>query len=282
VIGILSIRRVPPSSTAANTREGGCGNLSGHRGEGLGFADFEILDGKTRFLQCSRAASEPPRNGGRIVGERNGNLSQDPRETRREAALLGRQIGVARRQSEAVRLADRRYADNSHRDIEVAYQPLHDHQLLVILFAEIRGVRESLDQQLGYDRRNTVEVTGTVPAAQAFREAGDAHGRRKTGRVHLIDRRHEDEINPRRSQHLKVGRLAPRVGTEILTRRELLRIDKYRRNDAIAFSVSCPYQHHMTFMQCAHRRHQPDSLLRLAPEGDVPSQIADGAPNFHR
>ena len=81
-------------------------------------------------------------------------------------------------------------------------------------------------------------------------------------------------------QHFEVGRLAARIGAEILGRSKLLRVDEDRRDDPIAFGPGGPNERHMALMQCAHRRHQADPLVALAPTGDVLPQIGNGPRNL--
>ena len=57
-----------------------------------------------------------------------------------DAALVRRQVAVARGEREAVGLAHRRRAEDLHRQVEVARHALDHQQLLVVLLAEDRDV----------------------------------------------------------------------------------------------------------------------------------------------
>src|SRR5262249_26668384 len=71
------------------------------------------------------------------IGERLGRVAQQPWERRRLPAFAGREVAVARRHGEIVRLAHRGHADDLGRDVEIARHTTHDLELLVILFAKI-------------------------------------------------------------------------------------------------------------------------------------------------
>ena len=120
-------------------------------------------------------------------------------------------------------------------------------------------------------------MAGTVRAAEALGQSAHSHQRRKIGRIHFVHRGDENEIDAGRLQHFEVGRLAARIGAEILGRSKLLRVDEDRRDDPIAFGPGGLDERHMPLVQCAHRRHQTDPLVALAPKGDVLSQIGNGA-----
>ena len=120
-------------------------------------------------------------------------------------------------------------------------------------------------------------MAGPVRPAQAISQALHPNGGRETRRVDLGCRRHKDKVNPCRPEHCKIGRLAPRIGGEVFTGPELCRIDKDRRDDALALGLRCPDQRQMTVVQRAHRRHQADPLTGFSPPGDVTAQIDDGA-----
>src|SRR5213596_2744556 len=110
----------------------------------------------------------------------------------------------------------------------------HYQQLLVVLLAEARDIRQALQQELRDDGRDAVKMPGTMCAFQLIADAGDADGRDKARRVHLLDRRREDEIDTGLAEFREIGGLATRIGGEILSRPELPRIDKQRGNDALA------------------------------------------------
>ena len=79
----------------------------------------------------------------------------------------------------------------------------------------------------------------------------------------------------------EIGRLAVGIGAKILGRSKLLWVDENRSDHPIAFGPGGPDERHMSFVQCPHRRHQPDPLVSFAPKGDKPPQIGNGPRNLH-
>ena len=73
-----------------------------------------------------------------------------------ERSLLLRQEPIARGQGQPIVLAHRRHAFDAHRDVEIAHEPAHHGQLLVILLAEERRIRQRLQQQLRHDSSDAV------------------------------------------------------------------------------------------------------------------------------
>src|SRR5438270_262873 len=102
----------------------------------------------------------------------------------------------------------------------------HHQQLLIVLLAEARDIRQALQQELRDDGRDAVKMPGTVCAFQVVTDAGDAYGRDIARRVHLLDGGREDEIDTGLAESREIGGLVTRIGGEILSRPELRRIDK--------------------------------------------------------
>ena len=89
------------------------------------------------------------------------------------------------------------------------------------------------------------------------------------------------EVHAGRLQHREIGRLAARIGGEILIGSELLRIDEDRRDDAAAIGSGSLHERQVPLVQRAHRRHQADPIVTLAPKREPPSQIGNGSRHFH-
>src|SRR5256885_16889260 len=102
----------------------------------------------------------------------------------------------------------------------------HHQQLLVVLLTETRDIRQTLQQELRDDGRDAVKMPGTVCAFQVIADAGDADGRNKARRVHLLDARREDEIDTGLAESREIGGLVTWIGGETLSRPELRRIAK--------------------------------------------------------
>jgi hypothetical protein len=118
-------------------------------------------------------------------------------------------------------------------------------------------------------------MTGAMGATEAIGQTRHANSGRKPRRVHLGDRGHEDEGDALRSQHRKIGCLAPRISGEILVRGELLRVDENRRYHMVAFGSRRTDQRQMTLVQRAHSRHQADPLAGFPPDGDMAPQTSN-------
>ena len=125
-------------------------------------------------------------------------------------------------------------------------------------------------------------MTGAVRAAQPLGQPRYLDERGKSRRVDFVGGGNERQIDLRRAQHVEIGRLAARVGTEILVRRKLLGVDEDRRDDAITSLPRRADQRHVARVQRAHGRHQPDPLAGFSPPGDVAPQIGDRPYNFER
>ena len=166
-----------------------------------------------------------------------------------------------------------------HRKIEIARQATDHQQLLIVFFAKIGDVGQRLDQELGYDRGDAVEMADAMSAAQPFAQPADPNQGRKPRRVDFVAGRDKSEIGARRLQHVEIGGLAARIGAEILGGRELLRVDKDRSDNAAAIAARRSNQSQMTGVQRAHRRHQANALAGSAPIGHVRSELAD-CPRF--
>src|SRR6266545_401417 len=137
--------------------------------------------------------------------------AQCPGQCQRRAALVGAQVGVARRQRQPVQLTHRRGHVDGECEIEVLDQPLHEHRLLKILAAEHRNVRLHDVEQLGDDREHPREVAGPRGAFERVRDRGgprhDADHR--LGAVHRGRLRHEQAVYAAMDRAGPVVRVVP-------------------------------------------------------------------------
>ena len=74
----------------------------------------------------------------------------------------------------------------------------------------------------------------------------------------VVDVGRPEDRAARRVQHRRVGRLAARIGGEILVRAELGRIDEDRGDDMVRAPPRLGDQRHMAGVERAHRRHEGD------------------------
>src|SRR3984893_18882311 len=116
----------------------------------------------------------------------------------------------------------------------------------------------------------------SVGTAEAGGQAGAPHGGGKPRRIPLGDLGHKDDGDARRPKHRKISRLAARIGGEILVRRELLWVDKDRRDDPVALGPSRPDQRQMALVQRPHRRYKADARAGFSPAGDLAPEIGNG------
>ncbi len=116
-------------------------------------------------------------------------------EDRRGGSLLGRQVDVARRQGEAVGLADRRAGDDLRRDRQVARHLADDHHLLGVLLAEVGVVRPDQVEQDGDDRRDAIEMAGPRGALERPGDRTDRDDGVEAGRIDLRRVGGEDDVD---------------------------------------------------------------------------------------
>ena len=173
----LSMRRVFPTRTAAASAA-----RARHDRAGAWFRDRRRRRSRRRArrararhasrLSRRRASVSPARRGRRAAKRAFG-------QERGALALLGREVGVARGEREAVRLAHGLADDEAQRKVQVAHHPADHGDLLQILAAEVRDVGRDLEEELRDDGRHAAEV---ARADRAFAALGDALRRRPRSR----------------------------------------------------------------------------------------------------
>jgi len=99
-------------------------------------------------------------------------------------ALLGREVLVAARQREPVRVADRRHRDDLDRYVQVAHHPPDAGELLRVLLPEVGDVGCGEVQELEYDGDNPVEV---ARPAGPFEDVADRAGADADDRLARVD-----------------------------------------------------------------------------------------------
>ena len=109
-----------------------------------------LEDCGARRIQC-RLHAGTPRQGG-------GGFGQRPLQGRRDPALFGAEIGIARRQRQTIRFALGGDTVNARGDVEIGGEPADDRKLLIVLLAEIGVVGAGLIEQLGDHRRDAGDM----------------------------------------------------------------------------------------------------------------------------
>src|SRR5204863_9707724 len=90
------------------------------------------------------------------------------RQRNRPPTFVRRQVGIARRQREAVGLAHGRYANDLYGDGEVLDHATNDHELLEVLLAEQRDSGAHGQKEPGDDGRDAIEMTRTSRSLPSF------------------------------------------------------------------------------------------------------------------
>jgi hypothetical protein len=198
-------------------------------------------------------------------------------------ALDGRQEGVARRQREAVRIANGRQHAELDLEREVADQRADHLGLLRILLPEVRAAGAHDREELEHDRRHAAEVTGPEPPFEDRAELGDVDPGLEAGRVHLIGARCEDDVDAFLLRELEVALLVARVAGEVAALGELSRVDEQAHDDGLVLGPRGPEEREVAAVQRTHGRHEPDrpGARRLENRPDVldrPRDVHEGLP----
>ena len=132
-----------------------------------------------------------------------------------------------------------------------------------------------MQQELGDDRGDAVEMIGPRGAAQILGQVADADMGAEALRIHLGRVGREDEIGAGLGELGEIALFVARVVTEVLARAELDRVHEDGHDHVVGFALGEGDEGEMAFMQRAHGGHESDRLARLSPSGDVAAQVAD-------
>jgi len=200
----------------------------------------------------------------------------------RAAALVFGQVGIARRQREAVLVADDRNGDDLCSEVEVDRQPPDHRELLEILFPKNRDLGPDRVEKLGDDGRDAVEMTGPGLAFPALAEACDRDARGKTGGVHLLGRRHPQKVAAGGVERPCILFLLPRIALEVLALSELQRVDEQAGDNPVRLPARLFDQREMAAMERAHRRHQRHPVPAGAQCDERAAQLFIVTDRLHR
>ena len=200
-----------------------------------------------------------------------GALARLPRLARRQerpaqhgsgrALRLG-QVHVARRQREAVGLADGRVGDDLGPDREVARHLADHEELLRVLLAEVRAIGADEVEQDRDDRRDALEMARPGRALERLADRADADDRVEARRVDLVDRRREHDVGALLRGDLDVAVLVARVLLEVGGVAELARVHEDRDDGRRVLGPRATDQRAMALVQPAHGRHEADRPRR--------------------
>ena len=196
------------------------------------------------------------------------------------AAFLRREVDIARRKGEPVRLPHRRRKVEFHRHVQVADHPLNDHALLKVLQTKNGHVRRGDVKKLQHHRADAAEMPRPRRAAERLRDALFIHPRGEIRRVHLRGLRVEDQIDPLALAEFPIGFERPGIAGEILLRPELRRVHKDAGHYRAAFARQLPRPLQKGCMAAVKRAHGGNQYDRMWSLPASPRGIADGAENF--
>ena len=172
------------------------------------------------------------------------------------------EVFVAARERQTGSLAHDRHTMDFDIEVQVLHHAFDEEHLLVILLAKIGMVRPGNEEKLGDDGQNTAEMSRAVSAAvQAFEGLVAYHGKRVTGRIHLLHARCKDKVGSQGFGEFRVGLEALGVLVQILVLAELDRIQKYTDNRNITILHRFPDKRCVTFVQSAHRGDETDCFI---------------------
>jgi hypothetical protein len=175
-------------------------------------------------------------------------------EGERPLAVLRPEPGIARREREAVRVADRRDDVERDGDVEVAHHARDDHHLLGVLLPEEGHVGADDVEQLAHDGAHACEVARpALGALQHRREPADGDLRREPRGVDLAHGRGEEHVHAEPLGDRRVGGLRARVGVEVRGLVELRGVDEEGHHDEVAALPRGAHERLMTRVEGAHR-----------------------------
>ena len=172
--------------------------------------------------------------------------------------LIGREVGVARAQSQAVGLTHGGHTHDLHGNKQIFRHAADDRQLLAVFLAKDGEVRPAEQQQFGHHRADPPKVGRTGNAAEPGCQRRRFHLGGVAFRVHGGGVGHEEHI---RARGLNEGRIffrAARVSGQVFIRAELRWVHEHRNDQFIGQIPTFTNQAFMSGMQKTHGGHQGD------------------------
>ncbi len=109
------------------------------------------------------------------------------------------------------------------------------------------------------------------------RDARHGDGRREAVRIDDLDRGGIEQVAAHRREQLRIARLVPGIGREILARRELGRIDEEAGDHTAGGLFRPAHQRQVALVQGAHGGDQADPLALDAPAAHAGPELRNGA-----
>jgi hypothetical protein len=199
-----------------------------------------------------------------------------PLRGERRLAVGGREVAVAARHGQAVRLAHRRDGDDVDPEVEVGDHPPDEQQLLGVLLPEQRNLSAGQVQQLADHGEDAVEVAWSrLPLEHVAERAGIHPDGGVAVRVHLVGGGCEDQVDALALAELQVGVEGARVPRQVFARPELQRVEEQRHDDDGRTLAGLPHQGRVPLVQRPESHDHRD--IAAAERGPASRQLGTGA-----
>src|SRR5262245_36447237 len=157
-------------------------------------------------------------------------------------------------------------ADDLDLEIQVSHQPSNQLQLLVVFLAKDRHMGPHDIEQLRDYRANSLEVTGSMGAAQKHAQFVHIHMRLVALRIDLSYRGVEQNISMLLFQQCSVPFKVARISSKVFVGTELCRVDENRDNEAIAPLLPIPRKTQMGVVKNSHCGDKDDAFSSITLE----------------
>jgi hypothetical protein len=136
-------------------------------------------------------------------------------------------------------------------------------------------------EEPGHHRGDAVEVSGPRRAVEPIREIPDVHVGRVTSRVEgLLGQ--EQQIDALRLALPRIALGIAWVAREVLARSELERVHEDRDHAHVGPRARDPHERSVSFVEEAHRRHEPDRAPVRAERLRARGDLSERADDLHR
>ena len=126
-------------------------------------------------------------------------------------------------------------------------------------------------------------MAGARASVKLFAQPLDHHpGHRVVGtRIHLLDRRRKQDLDPFPFQQLAVAIELARISRQILGGSELRGVHKNGYRNRVALRFGSAHQRQVAFMQSAHRWNQAEALVAGTGSQTGSANVWNVCANFH-
>ncbi len=117
-------------------------------------------------------------------------------------------------------------------------------------------------QQLQHDGRDPAKVSRAEAALEDRAQLRDVDPGLEPGRIHLVLRRREDDVDPGRARELEIPLLVAGIVGEVGIVAELRRVHEQAHHEDVVLGAGRAQEGEVPFVQGAHRRHESDGAPR--------------------